>query len=143
MPLFNLEDMLLFMLFAFIVACLAQAFQAFMKPGQIFNWWAIWLQNIVTKASIEPTEEYSGPCWNRVVTKVGPGFFVKLIAKLSKPLGLCPYCNATWIAIFYYISIVSWEDYIYENILLLLLFIGVVWFFVFSIENRLVNPKKK
>ena len=139
MPLFNLEDMLLFVLFAFIVACLAQAFQAFMKPGQIFNWWAKFLGSTVEKSTVKRQKKV-GESW----CSGEPIFeYIILLAKLSKPLGLCPYCNATWIAIFYYISIVSWEDYIYQNLILLFLFIGVVWFFVFSMENLLMNPRKK
>ena len=111
------------MLIAFTVACLAQAFQQFMKPGQIFNFWGIFL----SKKSKDSSK-----------------VFDRLIAKLAKPLGLCPYCNATWIAILYYILIyiVNQPFYLITGVMLFG-FIGVVWFFVFLIENKLTNPQKK
>ena len=49
---------------------------------------------------------------------------------LTMPLGRCPYCNTTWIAIVVYI-------YYFSFSLEIFLFIGIVWFFVKSILHEI------
>ena len=123
----NIQDMLLLFLFGAAIAMLGMAFQAFMRPGQIFNWYAIWLINCIDKATKKTKKKvlkkscYGGSGWETI--DVEANIFYKVIAFLSKPLGLCPYCNTTWIAIIFFI--IYFE--ISFNIFLL---IGIVWFFV-------------
>lgn len=49
---------------------------------------------------------------------------------ITKPLGMCEYCNSTWIAIGVFI-------YFFGLSLTIFLFIGVVWFFVHLINSKL------
>ena len=122
----DIAHMVLLFLIGIAISMLGMAFQAFMRPGQIFNWYAIWLENIVnqsltkrivpkrkvTPCGIEYTKDYKPQRW-----------YIILLAKLSKPLGLCPYCNSTWIAIIFYVIFfgIGFD---------LFLLIGIVWFFV-------------
>jgi hypothetical protein len=88
---------LTYMLISFSTATLGVCFYEFTKPNMIFNFYGIWLYNLSQKNKF----------WDYV----------------SKPLGLCPYCNTTWIAlmVFYYYFGLS---------LPIFLFIGLTWFFV-------------
>lgn len=126
----DLTTMLLLFLLGIAIAMLGEAFQQFMKPGQIFNWWAIWLEKMVEKATeTRQIKDYKGWCDGKWKYKSGPQiWYVKLIAKLAKPLGLCPYCNSTWLAIIFFVIYfgINW------NIFLL---IGMVWFFIYLIEK--------
>ena len=49
---------------------------------------------------------------------------------ITKPLGLCPYCSSTWISIVVFI-------HFFDLNITILLFIGVVWFFVHLINTKL------
>ena len=126
----NIQTMLLLFFFGAAIAMLGMTFQAFMRPGQIFNWYALWLIKVVEKSTeggIVERKHWScdgEPYWASEIK--GPHWFYKLIAKLTKPLGLCQYCNSTWIAIIFHLIYfgLSW------NIVLL---IGIVWFFVKAI----------
>ena len=126
----DLTTMLLLFLLGIAIAMLGEAFQQFMKPGQIFNWWAIWLEKMVEKATeTRQIKDYKGWCDGKWKYKSRPQiWYVKLIAKLAKPLGLCPYCNSTWLAIIFFVIYfgINW------NIFLL---IGMVWFFIYLIEK--------
>ena len=126
----DLTTMLLLFLLGIAIAMLGEAFQQFMKPGQIFNWWAIWLEKMVEKATeTRQIKDYKDWCDGKWKYKSGPQiWYVKLIAKLAKPLGLCPYCNSTWLAIIFFVIYfgINW------NIFLL---IGMVWFFIYLIEK--------
>lgn len=125
----DISAMLLLFLFGLAVAWLGQCFQAFMGPGQIFNWWAIWLLKMVDKSEVVKTiEKYScGAGWYDV--EITAKWYIKLIAKLAKPLGLCPYCNTTWI------SIILFFIYFTPSFNIFLL-IGITWFFVYQIEKH-------
>lgn len=127
----DISTILLLFLFGLAVAMLGQAFQAFMGPGQIFNWWAIWLLKMVDKSiEIKEVNKYHG-CedWaNCLKRKIKAKWHYRLIAKLAKPLGLCPYCNTTWILIMLFFIYFTPSF----NIFLL---IGITWFFVYQIEK--------
>lgn len=128
LQLINIPSILLLFLFGAAIAMLGMAFQAFMKPGNIFTWYGIWLNKVVVESKLETRIPINvdlcymkkAPLWKRI------------IAAISKPLGLCPYCNTTWIAIIFHIIYFG----ISFNIFLL---IGIVWFFVMNIikiQNR-------
>jgi len=131
----SITIMILLFLFGASIAMLAEAFNKFMQPGHIFNWWHNWLEKIARKASEErqilkrsPRKIYSWEItvgWQTVKAK----WYYRLIAKISKPLGLCPYCNSTWIAITFFIIYfgINWSIF---------LLIGIVWFFIDIIEQR-------
>lgn len=96
---------MLLVLFGVLVAFLEGAFQYYQKPDMIFNRYGIFLESLNKKAykSINP-------------------IIRSFIPYLLKPLGLCPYCNGTWITIILY--------YIYFGLNLNMLFaIGLFWFF--------------
>jgi hypothetical protein len=117
----------LLFLFGAAIAMLGMAFQAFMRPGQIFNWYALWLIKMVEKSTtkqivkVKVWDCFDDASWED--EEINAKWYYRLIAKLSKPLGLCPYCNTTWIAIIFYLIYFG----ISFNIFLL---IGIVWFFV-------------
>jgi len=86
-----------YILVAFSTACLGVTFHYFLKPNMIFNFWVIWLDKMSEKNA-----------------------FLNYIAM---PLGLCPYCNTTWIAIVVFV-------YYFGLSLPIFLFIGLVWLFL-------------
>jgi hypothetical protein len=90
-----------------------------MTPGMIFNKYGNYLSKIV---------KYSNIC--KKYNKSKP--FVYILSYLSKPLGLCPYCNGTWIAIIVYI-------YFFSLSLQIFLFIGITWFFIIVIKTKILN----
>lgn len=127
----NIQDMLLLFLFGAAIAMLGMAFQAFMLPGQIFNWWAIFLLKCISKAETgrEAKVEIKNKCGRVIsqsIVKLNAKWYYIIITKLSKPLGLCPYCNTTWIAIILFLIYFKLSF----NILLLM---GITWFFVKAI----------
>ncbi len=85
---------------AVFTAGLSLAFNMFLKPNMIFNWYAILLVKL----------EQTG----------------KLGYKLAKPLGLCPYCHGTWVGIATYV----YQYFSNFNLVYLFLFIGVNWLFI-------------
>ena len=108
----HLLDSLELIVLAVLTASLSLCFYHFLEPGMIFNWYALFLRRL--RYGKEP--------------KAIKGVLVenKFWAYLVKPLGLCPYCNGTWIAIGVYTYI-----YFYSfNLILLLLLIGVNWLFI-------------
>lgn len=66
--------MLLIIFLAFSTACLELSFQSYMTRGMIFEFLFVKLKRLETKSPA-----------------------------LSKVLGLCPYCNGFWLAVFFYI----------------------------------------
>lgn len=125
--LININSLLLLLLLAACVAMLGSAFQAFMKPGQIFNWWALFLLKMVDLSSQKRTITAEG-CDHELTYDVNQYWYIRLIAFFSKPLGLCPYCNSTWIAIITFVLCFNLR-------LEILLFIGMTWFFVMIIKK--------
>jgi hypothetical protein len=111
--------MVLYLLIGFIVSLLELCFQHYMTPGMIFNNYGKWLNKIV---------RYSIIC--KKYNKNKP--FTYILAYLAKPLGLCPYCNSTWIGIIVYI-------YFFGISLQIFLFIGIIWFFVHYLTHKIFN----
>lgn len=95
MQLFNL--FLTYMIVALATASLGATFHYFLKPNMIFNFYAVWLSKLSNKS--------------------------KFWKYWSMPLGLCPYCNTTWVAVVVFI-------YYFGISLPILLFIGLVWLFL-------------
>jgi hypothetical protein len=108
-----ITELLLYFILGFMVATLELCFQQFMTPNMIFNKYALWL------LSFNP---------NSLINK--PNIIKRIIWYLSKPLGLCPYCNGTWIAITVYL-------YFFSIKLPILLFIGISWFFIHLIKTKI------
>lgn len=124
-------------LLSMMIASLGHAFQKFLKPGQIFNWWAIWLINMNELAKKKRKVLICLGKGNYIDVERNQRLPVRLIAWLSKPLGLCLYCNSTWISIFVFILTfgLKWE---------LILCIGMTYLFVIVIEKieNIGNSKK-
>ena len=139
----DVQYMILLFLLGAAISMLGMAFQAFMGPGQIFNWWAKWLLNVIDKSKLERIVK--GKPYTRCnvtyeyIFVVKSKWYFRLIAKLSKPLGLCPYCNSTWITIIFYFV---FFDTLFKKGIELFLLIGIVWFFVKTIE-LILNKKQK
>lgn len=89
---------------SFLTATLAFFFQYCLKPNMIFHFYFIWLTKLELKHS--------------------------LLHYISKPLGLCIYCNGTWIAITVFIYYYGFNPAIF-------LFLGSNWFFIHIIYNKL------
>jgi len=102
---------------AFCVACLALAFYAFQTPGMIFNGYGRWLIEVENGRGIIQlfSRKYN---------------IIRIPKWLAKPLGLCPYCNGTWIAIVVFL-------YLFQFSLLIFLFIGLNWFFIHLVKTKL------
>jgi len=105
-----MHDVLILFMYAFAVACLEMFFQFIMTQGQIFepygNWW---------KRQVR---------YNRLLSRYGKKrTLVSLLAYISKPMGLCEYCNGTWLAIVAFLYIYGLTPFIF-------LFIGLVFFFI-------------
>lgn len=92
---------------AFMSATLAIAFNEMLKVNGIFNFYAKFL---LRKAKTSILWQY-----------------------LSKPLGLCPFCNGTWIGIVVYL-------YFFGLNLPILLFVGLNYFCIMVIYS-IFNPK--
>jgi len=129
----NVASMLLLFLLGVAIAMLGQCFQAFMRPGQIFNWWALWLLKMVEKSKKKEIHPEYSPCFDNEEYYVNIKWHIRLIAYLSKPLGLCPYCNSTWISIIFFFILL-------KPSLTIFLLIGIVWFFVDLIEKAKNKP---
>lgn len=117
MLLFSLQIILL----AVLTASLSCAFHHFTGYGMIFNSYAKWLLSF---------DKGEGLYWKKYISKNQTRFGL-IMYYLSKPLGLCPYCNGTWVAIFYYIL---WFKTVDFNLFLL---IGVNWLFIHAILKKL------
>lgn len=99
---------------AVCTAGLSLCFNHFLKDGMIFNKYFKWL------SSFDDTGSY----WTDTVRKSNIKYYFGCIIKyFSKSLGLCVYCNGTWVAAFYYI----WLFPLSFNILL---FLGMNWLFI-------------
>lgn len=85
--LINLEYMLLYFLFGIAIALLEMTFQHYQTDGMIFDWYRKYFIKVrrYHMLTLTYTKYYSK--WR--------AFFVYIM----KPLGLCPYCNGTWLAI--------------------------------------------
>ena len=94
--------LLVYLILGFIVATLGLCFEHFMKPNMIFNGYYKWLERKARKSKF----------WKHI----------------TKPLGLCVYCNSSWIAIGVFI-------YYFKFNITILLFIGIVWFFIDIYKN--------
>jgi hypothetical protein len=117
-------------------ASLELCFQHYLTPGMIFNWYAKWLdkkQDLVKEmVGTYKMRKFIG--FNRLaVIKTSPQL---IIGYLAKPLGLCPYCNGTWIAI-----VVYW--YFFGLNLPIFLFIGINWLFIYTIREGLFFKMRK
>jgi len=102
----GLSVAVLWILLSFFSACLAICFNEMLKPGNLFNWYA----KILLKACKKS----------------------RVMNFLSKPLGLCPFCNGTWIGIFVYF-------YFFGFNLPIFLFIGINYFFIQILFNVFNN----
>ena len=134
----NIQDMLLLFLFGAAIAMLGMAFQTFMLPGQIFNWWAVFLLKCISKTetgrkNVIKIKNRCGRIESEETVKLKAKWYYRIITKLSKPLGLCPYCNTTWISIVFFLIYFKPSF----NILLL---IGITWFFI-KIIMKLVQEE--
>lgn len=118
----SISILLLLFLYGAAVAMLGIAFQFMQQEGQIFEFYRNWLiRNI--ELSMKPGRPIYGCSTGLVIGYKKQHFIIRLIAYLSKPLGLCVYCNTTWVAIIAYIILFGLNIYI-------LLFIGIIFFFV-------------
>lgn len=119
--------LLLYFLLGFTVALLALCFNHYLKPGMIFNWYASWLLRHQANLEFYQTNKnksgFTRLYWSWYNYR-------NILGYLAKPLGLCPYCNGTWIAIIVYI-------YYFGISIELFLFIGIVWFFIKLLYNKL------
>lgn len=115
--------LLLYTLLGFIVACTTMFFAHCMQKGQVFRFYYRWLENIVEKASLR--SYYIKYVNSSESTKhiIKEHWYIRLLAYLAKPLGLCQYCNGTWLAIITYILIFGFNW-------LIILFIGITFFFI-------------
>ena len=109
----TVTDFLLIILFSLSTAALGHFFQYCQEPREVFAKWGLWL----TWAWLMSTR-----------TQYGFGIKAhyrprKWWAHLLKPLGLCVYCNSTWINIALFLLLMR------QNALLLPLSIGLnyVW----------------
>lgn len=106
----SIEQTLLVIVFSFSVACLALTFQYYQTEGMIFEWYrAFWLHKIRHDRILEKYKRQ---------TKTS-----RLLVYVSKPLGMCPYCNGAWIAIIF--GAIQFKD-----IFSILLVVGVSWLFI-------------
>lgn len=111
-------DILSEFMIAFAVACTAQFFQFIQTQGQILQWYGDWWKKQVRFKRLLESYGYKRP-------------LVSFLSYIAKPMGLCEYCNGTWIAIIYSILI----GY---NIFEMVLFIGVTYFFINQINKHKV-----
>lgn len=118
---------------AFMIACLARSFNFFQKPNMIFAFYGHLLASIhqkyrFYKEQYDDLDNSTMYAYHKLVDQIKYKYYKWLILDhLTKPLGRCPYCNGTWIAIFYY-----WLFFGFD--LCIFLFIGVVWFFIKLID---------
>lgn len=103
----------LWLLYCLMIAGLGQFFQLCMHPNMIFRRYYLWLTLLWIRNRRKKDR------WKRW---------------LLKPLGLCVYCNTTWIAIFYYVYAFGINPEI-------LLFIGLVFVWLKVLE-RIEHPYK-
>lgn len=90
----------------------------------IFNKYSIWLYSFTA----------DGEYWDTY----RPNYQIKfgnIMSILNKPLGLCPYCNGTWLAIILFI-------YYFGLSIDIFLFIGIVWFFIHKLSNNTKSKQK-
>ncbi len=103
-------DILSMFLIAFSVACLEMCFQFIQTEGQILQFYGDWWKRRVR--------------YKRLLSRYNRKYpLVFFLAYISKPMGLCEYCNGIWLAIITGVLIYGFELYIF-------LFIGVTWFFI-------------
>lgn len=121
---------------AVFTASLSLAFNHFLKAGMIFNWYALLLLSF----DAEDGSYWDNDKWNNQIFKLKHPFrymlyyyFGSIVEYIRKPLGLCVFCNGTWIGIVIYaifhsvltpISISFW--------ITVFLFIGINWLFIYS-----------
>jgi hypothetical protein len=136
----DLSIIILWVGLAFLTACTTLMFHHFLKPGMIFNWYAIFLESF--ESTYKRYKRYNKILWYRpdykmTAAKVVLIDFIQnfiiavcfIFSYLSKPLGLCPYCNGTWIGIVVYI-------YFFGLTLPVILFLGINWFFIHIIYTK-------
>jgi hypothetical protein len=93
-----------------------------MTPGMIFNKYALWLLKYKDPLKHDTSIDEEST-WKKLLI----GTWYNIIHTLRKPLGLCPYCNGTWIAVVVFV-------YFFKLNLTIFLFIGIVWFFIRLLE---------
>ena len=97
-------------LIAFAVACLEMCFQFIQTEGQILQWYGDWWKHRVR--------------YKRLLSRYGKKYpLVFFLAYISKPMGLCEYCNGIWLSIITGLIMFGLQWYIF-------LFMGVTWFFI-------------
>ena len=133
----KLTSICIMLLLSAMTAMLGAAFQKFMEPGHIFNWWAKFLLKMVELASKTRKVFVATGCSNYLDIDKKQYWYIRLIASLSKPLGLCRYCNTTWLAIIVFVLVFGVKLHIF-------IFIGATYFFVVAIEimEKKLNVKK-
>lgn len=111
---FNLGTAFITILLGFMTAVLEGAFQHYMGPDMVFEWYGKLLYKL--KLLSLPIQDKEGNEYAK------PNLFFRFIGWIIYPLGYCPYCNGTWITIILFIIIFG----ISIN---LLFSIGTFWLF--------------
>ena len=96
-------------IYSLLTACLAWFVQYCLKPGEIFGRYGLWLTAIWMRNWRRKDR------WKRAITPM---------------LGLCPYCNGSWIALFVYLIFLNSEIYGFiQKAVALFLFLGAnyIW----------------
>lgn len=120
----NIETMLLLFLLGAGVAMLETAFQFMQQDGQIFMKYRTMLMYFVKKATeIAKKKDYFSNCRGWVYKSGKQPWYILMMAYLAKPLGICPYCNGTWLAIAAFILIFGLN-------LIIFILIGITFFFI-------------
>jgi hypothetical protein len=124
-------------------ASLAHFFQLCIKPGNIFSFWKYYLKNI--EGLVNDYKEYVNEKHNLdenellfVLPVKKPTWFQYVMYYLKEPLGLCIYCNGTWINIILFLIIYSIFSYDLSFLLLMLILIistGINYISIKIFEN--------
>jgi len=120
--------LLSFVLAAFTVACLSWCFQHFMEEDMIFHKYGQWLNSFNRHFPYKYIQNKVYNNWS---------FYIRqnIMYYLKYPLGYCPYCNSTWIGIVVFI-------YFFKLKVTIVLFIGLVWFWVRVLDLTINRPWK-
>lgn len=128
-----LIELLVYIVLGGIIATLEMCFQHYMWEGMIFHDYFKWLMRII-KMSTEKRlkwwiHKFSNGDVHTGTSKITQWWYIRLIAKISNPLGLCCYCNGTWVAILTYLLLFGFN-------LRIFLLIGTTWFFIKILDNK-------